>query len=223
MSEVDTSPKAVERLATWAHDAGLPDSLKRHCAALLRALAAERDAAVRERDGLRHCGRQVIAERDALRAEVTKLEGERIDLIAERDRLRSARTTRTGILDCTGREICSGDRILIDLTSPNTKKEYWQPEYEVVWNAPAFDLHHVGGDKDSDTARWYFRVPQKRSTEKIKVISPSSIASAPRALAEVRRAAKAEGMREAAEACRYDDAHDCRAAILALIEKEPSK
>lgn len=38
-------------------------------------------------------------------------------------------------------------------------------------------------------------------------------ALAPTDAAQVREAA----LREAAEACRYDDAHDCRAAIIALI------
>lgn len=77
---------------------------------------------------------------------------------------------RTGVFDRDGREICVGDRIRIDLTSNHTKPEYWKPEYEVVFQPPQFALKHVGGDKDSDTARFYFRVPQPRSTESIETI-----------------------------------------------------
>ncbi|WYK05432.1 hypothetical protein DWF04_005870 [Cereibacter sphaeroides f. sp. denitrificans] len=100
MTEIDMSTEAIERLAETLlfrghhHQEKINHLLRRlhveriTASKTLRALAAERDAAVRERDGLRHCGRQVIAERDALRAEVTKLEGERIDLIAERDEWR---------------------------------------------------------------------------------------------------------------------------------------
>ena len=76
----------------------------------------------------------------------------------------------TGVYDRDGRMICVGDRIRIDLKSPHTKTEYWYPEYEVVFKAPQFELRHVGGDKDSDTARWYFRVPQPSSTAKIETI-----------------------------------------------------
>lgn len=78
--------------------------------------------------------------------------------------------TRTGVMDKDGREICVGDRILIDLTSNSTKRKYWRPEYEVVFKPPHFTLKHVGGDEDSDTARFYWRVPQPRSTEKIMTL-----------------------------------------------------
>lgn len=75
---------------------------------------------------------------------------------------------RTGVKDRDGREICVGDRIRIDLSSPHTKEEYWRPEYEVIFRAPHYNLKHVGGDKDSDTARWYFSTPQPSSTARIE-------------------------------------------------------
>lgn len=81
---------------------------------------------------------------------------------------------RTGVKDRDGREICVGDRIRIDLSGPNTKPEYWHPEYEIVFNAPYFTIKHVGGDKDSDTARFYWNVPQRSSTEKITTISAAT-------------------------------------------------
>lgn len=78
---------------------------------------------------------------------------------------------RTGVYDRDGREILVGDTIRINLASQYTREEYWQPEYRVAFKAPSFVLEHIGGGKDSDTARWYFRVPQKSSTEKIETLS----------------------------------------------------
>lgn len=83
--------------------------------------------------------------------------------------------TRTGVMDKDGREICVGDRIMIDLSSPNTKREYWRPEYEVVFKPPFFTIRHVGGDKPSDTADFYWRVPQPSSTEKIITLSIAAL------------------------------------------------
>jgi hypothetical protein len=77
---------------------------------------------------------------------------------------------RSGVMDKDGREICVGDMIVIDLSSPGTKKEYWRPIYSVVFKAPHFDLVHIGGDKDSDTARFYWRVPQPTSTAAISIL-----------------------------------------------------
>lgn len=93
------------------------------------------------------------------------------DAIAALPAVTVAPYTRTGVMDKDGREICVGDRIMIDINSGATKREYWHPEYEVVFNPPCFTLKHVGGDKDSDTARFYWRVPQPRSREKITTIS----------------------------------------------------
>ncbi len=91
------------------------------------------------------------------------------------ERLAKSVYSRTGVKDQDGREICVGDRILIDLSSPHTKKEYWRPEYEVVFKPPHFALKHVGGDKDSDTAHFYWNVPQPSSTKKIVTLSIKEI------------------------------------------------
>lgn len=97
------------------------------------------------------------AEAVALRARVAQLEG-------------GQAYVRTGVKDRDGREICVGDHICIDLSCPSTKKEYWKPIYEVVFKAPHFTIRHIGGDKDSDTAHFYWRVPQRTSTGKIATI-----------------------------------------------------
>ena len=78
---------------------------------------------------------------------------------------------RTGVFDKDGREICVGDHIRIDLESKHTKEEYWKPEYEVIFEAPHYTLKHIGGGKNSDTALFYWRVPQPSSTAKIETIA----------------------------------------------------
>lgn len=87
--------------------------------------------------------------------------------------------TRTGVMDKDGREICVGDRIMIDLSGNATKREYWRPEYEVVFKPPHFTLKHVGGDKDSDTARLQWNVPQRSSTERITTLSIATLELTP--------------------------------------------
>jgi hypothetical protein len=116
---------------------------------------------------------------------------------------------RTGVKDRDGREICVGDRIMIDLSGPFTKTEYWRPEYEVVFKPPHFCIKHVGGDKDSSTADFYWRVPQKSSTEKIVTIS---IAALPAAAAEAENARlrdALEGWLELASHCTIEDGVCC--------------
>lgn len=77
---------------------------------------------------------------------------------------------RTGIYDKNGRELCVGDRIVILLNGPGTKREYWNPEYEVIWKAPAFGVKYVGGGKNSDTATWYFGLGTKQGSEKLETL-----------------------------------------------------
>lgn len=55
--------------------------------------------------------------------------------------------TCTGVKDATGKMIHKGDRLLYKLEGSHTKQEYWNPEYEVIWDAPKFTLKHVGGGK----------------------------------------------------------------------------
>jgi hypothetical protein len=59
-----------------------------------------------------------------------------------------AEITDTGCRDKNGRIIHLGDRVLYRIAGKHTKEEYWNPEYEVVWDAPCFTLKHVGGGKD---------------------------------------------------------------------------
>ena len=62
----------------------------------------------------------------------------------------------TGALDKDGRELCVGDRIVYRNNPKYTKKEYLNPEYEVVWKAPAFGIKHVGGGKSGSSAHFAF-------------------------------------------------------------------
>lgn len=55
--------------------------------------------------------------------------------------------TPIGVRDATGREIRCGDVVRYRLAGKHTKPEYWNPEYEVIYDAPAFTLRHVGGGK----------------------------------------------------------------------------
>ena len=111
-----------------------------------------------------------------------------------------------------GKEIMAGDHILIDLTSAATKSEYWKPQYEVFWKAPSFRLKWIGGDKSSDTAHWYFDVPQKSSTEKIAIIyrpSPSPAADPVVKPVTVPDPVGAEWMRERAAEVLSDEYESC--------------
>lgn len=54
----------------------------------------------------------------------------------------------TGCKDKDGNALYLGDRIRYRLEGSHTKREYWNPEYEIIWDAPSFTLKHVGGGKD---------------------------------------------------------------------------
>lgn len=54
----------------------------------------------------------------------------------------------TGCYDLRGIQILRGDHVVYHNTHPRTKKEYWEPEYIVVFDPPSFTLKHVGGGKD---------------------------------------------------------------------------
>jgi len=58
---------------------------------------------------------------------------------------------QTGCKDANGDMICLGDRVRYRLDGKHTKPEYWNPEYEVIWDPPSFALKHVGGGLDSGT------------------------------------------------------------------------
>jgi hypothetical protein len=76
----------------------------------------------------------------------------------------------TGVRDRDGRMVCVGDHIRIRLEGAGTRKEYWHPEYEVIFKAPGFTLKHIGGGKDSDTARFAWTVPQEYTRPRIETI-----------------------------------------------------
>ncbi|RHZ92837.1 hypothetical protein D1114_16680 [Cereibacter sphaeroides] len=188
----------------------------RHCG---RQVIAERDrlreelnAAVRERDGLRHCGRQVIAERDRLREELNAAVRERDGLrhcgrqvIAERDRLREelkeARAARQ-----------AADHDLVDRYR-NTKTGRWTFPDDVAAIVVALDearaetgalIERAGSAVRRLDTGWYDGVsgdfhrhsPDQMRMYAVQAIRALTPADATAALAEVRRAAKAEGMRE---------------------------
>lgn len=54
----------------------------------------------------------------------------------------------TGVKDKDGNKLYLGDSVRYLNEGPHTKREYWNPEYEIVWDAPEFTLKHVGGGKD---------------------------------------------------------------------------
>jgi len=56
----------------------------------------------------------------------------------------------TGLLDMYKTPIYEGDRVRYNLQGDFTKKEYWNPEYIVVWDPPSFTLKWVGGGKSGD-------------------------------------------------------------------------
>lgn len=66
---------------------------------------------------------------------------------------KAAKTTKattlvaTGVCDMHGKPIMLGDRVRYNNAGDHTKEEYWNPEYEVIFDPPAFTLKHVGGGK----------------------------------------------------------------------------
>jgi len=59
--------------------------------------------------------------------------------------------TPTGRVDMHGIEIRCGDIVRYNLEGSHTKKEYWNPEYRVIWRSPKFTLEHTGGGKPGDS------------------------------------------------------------------------
>ena len=58
----------------------------------------------------------------------------------------------TGIFDKDDNPLYVGDSIRYLLNGPSTKEEYWNPEFEIVFDAPCFTLKHIGGGKSGDTS-----------------------------------------------------------------------
>ena len=51
----------------------------------------------------------------------------------------------TGLIAVNGKEIMHGDIVRHNNRSDITKPEYWFPVFSVVWDAPSFELRHIGG------------------------------------------------------------------------------
>lgn len=63
--------------------------------------------------------------------------------------MRKCKTPKcTGCKDRNGKMLFLGDRVVYHLEGPHTKVEYWNPQYEIIWDAPMFALKHIGGGLD---------------------------------------------------------------------------
>lgn len=56
-----------------------------------------------------------------------------------------------------GKELKVGDRVRYRNDGPETKPEYWSPEYEIVFEPPSFTLKHIGGGKDGGSHAFILR------------------------------------------------------------------
>lgn len=63
----------------------------------------------------------------------------------------------TGLKDMHGKRIHLGDRVRYNHQGSHTKREYWNPEYEIIWKAPCFTLKHVGGGQDAGSHDFILR------------------------------------------------------------------
>jgi hypothetical protein len=63
----------------------------------------------------------------------------------------------TGCKDKDGNYLFLGDKVLDRNAGPHTKEEYWNPEYEIIWQAPTFTLKHIGGGKDGGSHDFILR------------------------------------------------------------------
>lgn len=95
---------------------------------------------------------------------------------------------RTGLKDKDGREICLGDHIRYLRSGPHIKEEYWNPEFEVVWDVPSFRLKHIGGGKPGDDAQFAFKHwPDMLETIRISALTPAPDAATEPGIAEAAR------------------------------------
>jgi hypothetical protein len=105
-------------------------------------------------DTVRHLGGEEYVRADLFAA----FESQIATLTAERDAARALRNPHdTGVFDVVGKPIMEGDRVLDPCEGPHTKREYWNPEYVVIWEAPKFTLRHVGGGKSTDNFDFLLR------------------------------------------------------------------
>lgn len=101
----------------------------------------------------------------------------------------------TGVYDANGEAVYEGDRVLYKLEGKHTKREYWNPEYEVVRDPPCFTLRHVGGGLPGDN--YLFKLKYGGSNGDLFIIDRSNrkVSAALTPASDGR----AEGLREAAE------------------------
>ena len=69
----------------------------------------------------------------------------------------SGRGVSTGCKDKDGNELFLGDKVRYRNDGPRTKPGYWNPEYEIVFDAPMFSLKHIGGGKDGQNHLFILR------------------------------------------------------------------
>lgn len=59
--------------------------------------------------------------------------------------------------DKKGKTIFAGDIIKLHNKSEHTRREYWFPIFEVVWDGFEFSLKHLGGGKNGDNNMFQLR------------------------------------------------------------------
>lgn len=87
----------------------------------------------------------------------------------------SARVS-SGCFDKDGNELFVGDRVRHNFSGPHTKEEYWNPEYEIVFDPPSFTLKHIGGGKDG--GQHLFILKYGRVNGDLELISRAALAPA---------------------------------------------
>lgn len=78
----------------------------------------------------------------------------------------------SGCFDKNDVELFVGDRVRYNFAGPHTKEEYWNPEYEIVFDPPCFTLKHIGGGKDG--GRHLFILKHGRVNRDLELIGRAS-------------------------------------------------
>ena len=101
------------------------------------------------------------------------------ELLSHRTPASTGEVTGIGVRDMNGVELRLGDRVRDNNESPHTKREYWNPEYEVVWDAPCYVLKHVGGGLPDDNAA--FLLKHGGANGNLELVSRAALTAAPAA------------------------------------------
>ena len=91
-----------------------------------------------------------------LEAESSALETDNAALTARVKELEGERNS-TGCADKDGNTLFVGDKVRYRQEGPHIKTEYWNPEYEIIFQAPCFTLRHIGGGKDDKSHGFILR------------------------------------------------------------------